>query len=309
MPTNSTPVKKNLRQILEEVHEIDTQILEKLNLKYPKDMEAEEKYLWDELFTLLSTAFSNRLVKTEDIPAFEKNFYKKSVSDKIDYLKKLKDKLDQEIYQIEQIVEYSKNQEIETKIEQEKSKIPEQYKPLFEYLAYSVVTGTPIPEAELKEIELALSPEGQEAIIQQNLQKTIDQYRRNPLNAGRMAQGANFNQAYTKEQVAQILDQAQGLPTQQQQRIQPRAQNSAPNQQRAKAKPNIEFVQTNPQARSQFKQTNTLPKNVARKSSLPTMPPTPPIPKAKTSSIDQTKSLLDQTSGVNKHNKGLDELL
>ncbi|MEI6728427.1 MAG: hypothetical protein WCK98_02180 [bacterium] len=306
-----------LQKELREAEEHYNQLLKALDLRYPKDLEPSQKGSWDEFFNILIRGLKEEIIDQDKLRDFEKKFYSLSQYEKEAYCLKLDLDIDKKLFEKDEALQSLDEIKFDQTLDKAKSQVPDNLKPVIEYIAYSVKMKQPLPEGLLEELQLVLSPEGQEAVIQQNLQKTIDQYRRNPLNAGRMAQGANFNQAYTREQVAQILDQAQGLPTQQQQqRIQPRSQTPAPIQQRAKAKPNIEFVQSNTgQRRAQMqpavKYQNPLPRNNVRKSSIPVMRQAmiAPVPKPKTSSVDQTKSLLDQTSGVNKHNKGLDELL
>jgi hypothetical protein len=310
----SSQFQKEMQEALEKYNKL----LEALDLRYPKDLQPDQKGLWDDFFNVLIRGLREEVIDQDKLRDFEKKFYALPQSEKEAYCLKLDTQIDQKLFERSEALQSLDEIKFNQTLEKAKLGVPDNLKPVIDYIAYSVKMKESLPEGLLEELELALSPEGQEAQIQQNLQRTIDQYRRNPLNAGKMAQSANFNQPYSREQVAQILDEAQGLPTNKQsQRIQPRSQAPQPNQQRRQSAPNIEFIQSskrpnNPMPRmpSPTIQQNIPKKNTPPRNSAPAMRQViKPVAKPIVAGVDQTKSLLDQTSGVNKHNKGLDELL
>jgi hypothetical protein len=314
-----TQTKSKLEEELKIAQESQEKAFKDLNLVFPEDIKPEQRHLWEDFFRMLIRGVQKNVVDVADLRDFEKKFYSLSDSDKEVYTMKLYSRIDESVFVKNESLQAIDEVNFKQNLELAKSKVPDNLKPVIDFIAYSIKLRQPLPEGLIEELELALSPEGQEAQIQQNLQKTIDQYRRNPLNAGKMAQGANFNQPYSREQVAKILDEAQGLPTKREsQRIQPRSQAPLPNQQARRSTPNIEFVQSSmrpnnqmPRMPSPIIQQNIPKKNTPSKNNPPVMRQAMKMPVAKTpaSGVDQTKSLLDQTSGVNKHNKGLDELL
>lgn len=190
-------------------------IMQEMQLIYPPDLDEDQKNYWDRYFNVLIEGYLEGVVFLEDIKAFEENFWNIPDNQKDGYI----DAFDLMIYKHikgkYQTLGIIKGAKLGDNIDSLKQELPEEYRTLFEYVAYSLASGQSIdPEVQefLQDLgKNQLSEEEIDQIHQYNLSKKLLDTRRRGLRADELegaetAPQRKFNKALTPDQLSDYLE-------------------------------------------------------------------------------------------------------
>lgn len=333
-----TNVKISLNNFIDKLQQVQIAYLKTLGLLMPQTEDPAELFLWKGLYSVLAEAHYKELISTENIFKFAQIFSTLDKEAQHNYLAVLEDKFVESDTKYKNTLLITSKLLYQNKVENLRDQIPEAVRPVFDYVVYSTLAGLEIDENLINEAIHELSPEGQAELAAANIFQTIEKTKRKPLNAGRIDGQTQYNKAFTKEQLAKVLEDDQEIDSSQkpQARIttsgirtlpkkQPAPstytnspQNFAPRpiQQPVQNYPRQNFTpaqQTPNQNYSQQVRRSPLPRTVMNTRSVPrAIRPTVPQNRPSQSIVQPSRTqpqIPNQTPGFSKTVHGLDDLL
>lgn len=183
--------------------------LEQFGLHFPNIADnSEELFLWKKLYSILARGHYRELITTQNIFIFAQKFSQLDIDAQKSYLDRLEKKFQDSNLSYENTINITtKLYNIQNGIESTRDKLPEAVKIIYDYIIYSRLSGEEVDENLINEAIHELSPEGQAELAAANIYQTIEKTKRKPLNAGRIDGQTQYNQVFTKEQLAKVLEE------------------------------------------------------------------------------------------------------
>jgi hypothetical protein len=204
---NMPETTNTLTNFIEKLQSVQIEYLKTIGLLLPETEDLTELFLWKGLYSILAEGHYKELITTENVFKFAQIFSQFDQEKQRKYLNALEDKFIQSDRNYQNTMMISSKILTENTIQNARNKIPEAAKPIFDYILYSRLSGLEIDENLINEAIHELSPEGQAELAAANIYQTIEKTKRKPLNAGRIDGQTQYNQVFTKEQLAKVLEE------------------------------------------------------------------------------------------------------
>jgi hypothetical protein len=228
----------------------------KLNIQIPNNLDEQEQELWDIFVETMNLASDNNLIELEYLDKMILDFSKLSKEAKADSLFSLNKHIADTLEQINSVI-FSMNKEIKTDlIEKKIQEAPEDEKPLYEYVLYTVANGGLLDENILNQYKtyLSLTPQQKQELHELELAKKFSEMKSGS-NKFR-ASDLTTNQVFDADDVAKLIEQSQPQTV----KIQQKINNNLNNPQNSQSANNIIANKQNLQPSTIPSQVKTRPK-------------------------------------------------
>ena len=180
-----------------------------LNIQIPKNLDQQDQELWNVFVETMNLANENNLIEIEYLDKMVADFSKLNKESKADSLFSLNKHITDTLEQINSVL-FSINKEIKTDlIEKKIQEAPEDEKPLYEYVLYTVANGDLLDKNILNQYKtyLSLTPQQKEELHKFELNKKLSEMKSGS-NKFR-ASDLTTNQVFNADDVAKLIEQSQ----------------------------------------------------------------------------------------------------